>query len=162
MRLATLVKRSEFQRVRGGGRAQTAAFVLEGKARPPVETTATTDELPLTTPTTAPTGARFGFTITKKVGNAVVRNRMRRRLKAVFTALLGTHADPTYDYVVVARPPAFDQDFQQLTTDARVALDRVHGRKPARPDDRGRAGGRGGDRRSGRRADDPPPPTGSH
>lgn len=162
MRLATLVKRTEFQRVRGGGRAQTSAFVLEGKARPPVKTTATPGELPQPTLTTTPTGARFGFTITKKVGNAVVRNRMRRRLKAVFTALLGTHADPTYDYVVVARPPAFDQDFQQLTADARGALDRVHGRKPARPDDRGRGSSRGGDRRSSRRADDPPPPSGSH
>lgn len=82
-------------------------------------------------------GARFGFTITKKIGNAVVRNRIRRRLKAALTDLASQHASPCHDYVVVARTPAFDIPFATLQKDLERALQRVHhaarpGRKPER------------------------------
>src|SRR5689334_21054234 len=70
-RLATLKRRPEFQRVRTGARWATPAFVLEGKRR----------EAPA--PALAPAGAaRFGFTVSKQVGGAVERNRIKRRLKA--------------------------------------------------------------------------------
>ncbi len=112
MGLETLKKRSEFQRVRGGGRASTTAFVLEGKAR--------------SAPLGGETGSRFGFTITKKLGNAVIRNRMRRRLKAALALIAPTNADPRFDYVLVARPPALDRGFVELTADLVAAFRRVH------------------------------------
>ncbi|MBX9924844.1 MAG: ribonuclease P protein component [Hyphomicrobiaceae bacterium] len=112
--VVTLKVRAEFQRVRGGGRASMPAFLLEGKPRAAPE-----DGIPVII------GPRFGFTITKKLGNAVVRNRMRRRLKAALAGLAATHAAPDMDYVVVARPPAFDQDFAALAVDLKSALRRV-------------------------------------
>jgi ribonuclease P protein component len=68
MRLVTLKRRAEFLRVRGGSRWTTPGFVLEGRARGE--------------PGHAPSTARFGFTVTKRMGKATVRNRIRRRLKA--------------------------------------------------------------------------------
>lgn len=118
MGLATLKKRSEFQRVRGGGRASSAAFVLEGKAR--------------TAPLAGGDIARFGFTITKKLGNAVVRNRVRRRLKAALAEIANAFGDPRFDYVVVARPPSLDRPFADLKADLVAALRRVNG--PQRPE----------------------------
>jgi ribonuclease P protein component len=70
--------------------------------------------------------ARFGITVTKKVGTAVVRNRVRRRLKAAAGELHGlTRAN--FDYVIIARPSAADQGFAHLKADLAQALTRVHG-----------------------------------
>lgn len=127
MQLHTLKKRSEFQRVRGGGRYACAAFVLEGKPRP---TTHASDPLP-------DIGeyhqARFGFTITKKIGNAVVRNRIRRRLRAALSQLASTSANPAIDYVVIARLPAHTQPFAELLANLQTAFRQVHAGKPGRP-----------------------------
>jgi len=132
--IVTLKSRAEFQRVRGGGRAALAGFVLEGKRRVPSDVavphqdqnaSAGTSALPTGQMRTDPEGPRFGFTITKKLGNAVVRNRIRRRLKTALRELAGTHAASDMDYVVVARSPAFDQDFAALKTDLAEALRRV-------------------------------------
>ena len=111
-KLQTLKKRPQFQRVRGGGRATAAAFVLEGKKRE------ASDACGAAT-------AQFGFTITKKIGNAVTRNLIRRRLKAALTALAPRLADASMDYVVVARGPAAKQDYAALVADLTVALKRV-------------------------------------
>ena len=110
MRISTLKKRAEYQRVRGGGRCSSTAFILEGKPRPKG-----LDAQP-----------RFGFTVTKKLGGAVVRNRIRRRLKAAIAELVKNLAEPHYDYVVVAREPAFDRPFAELRADLTAAFKRVH------------------------------------
>lgn len=70
-------------------------------------------------------GPLFGFTITKKIGNAVVRNLIRRRLKAALTELAPRLADPAMDYVVVARGAAATQNFASLRADLETALKRV-------------------------------------
>ena len=111
----TLRRRSEFLRVRGGGRWASAAFVLEGKPR--LEGT----------PGSEP---RFGFTVTKKMGNAVVRNRMRRRLREAVRLTLTAHARPDYDYVLIGRGAAFDREFQALMQDLETAFARVHKTHP--------------------------------
>ena len=71
-RLATLKRRSQFQRVRGGGRWSTPAFVLEGKRRDAGDDPSAATGPPFGVP-------RFGFTVTKKLGNSVRRSRIRRR-----------------------------------------------------------------------------------
>ncbi|MBU2533410.1 MAG: ribonuclease P protein component, partial [Alphaproteobacteria bacterium] len=63
MKLATLRKRREFLRVRGGGRWSTSAFVLEGKRRADADVVKVRVSAP-----------RVGFTVTKRLGNAVRRN----------------------------------------------------------------------------------------
>ena len=110
MRISTLKKRAEFQRVRGGGRASLPAFVLEGKARVAADVAET---------------PRFGFTVTKKLGGAVVRNRIRRRLKAALSAVAKDLAEPRFDYVIVARDVALTRPFDGLCSDLVAAFQRV-------------------------------------
>lgn len=110
MAIKTLKKRAEFQRVRGGGRWSAASFLLEGKAR--------VDDLLH--------GPRFGFTVTKKLGGAVVRNRIKRRLRAALAELASEHAHPNYDYVVVARATSSEQVFAALRADLIKAFQRVN------------------------------------
>jgi ribonuclease P protein component len=112
MKLTTLKKRSEFLRIRGGARCSTPPFVLEMKPRE--------DEAASTSP------PRFGFTVTKAMGNAVDRNRIRRRLKAAVTAIASTSAHPGRDYVLIARKDARDIAFEALKKDLERAFHRVH------------------------------------
>ena len=86
--------------------------------------------------------ARVGFTVTKKIGAAVVRNRTRRRLKEAVRLSLGAALKPGVDYVFVGRAAARTRPFSLLINDLRTAiatLDRGGGavrpprRKPSRP-----------------------------
>lgn len=70
--------------------------------------------------------ARFGFTATKRLGNAVTRNRARRRLKETVRILAGDLARPGYDYVVIARNGALTRSFSDIGKDLQAALGRVH------------------------------------
>lgn len=71
-------------------------------------------------------GPRFGFTITKKIGNAVVRNRIRRRLKAAFASTAAQEARQGCDYVIVARLAALERPYPQLLDDVARALKSLH------------------------------------
>jgi len=71
-------------------------------------------------------GPRFGFTVTKKLGNAVKRNRIRRRLKAAIAAAYSPRTRDGCDYVVVARAAAFDRVFSDIVADIARALDLIH------------------------------------
>jgi len=122
--LATLKRRPDFLRVRTGARWATPGFVLEGKRR---------DSPAL------PEAPRFGFTVSKQVGGAVERNRIRRRLKAAVRGILPAHTRRDFDYVLIARRPALDAVFAALVSDLIEALQRVHTRKPRSR--QGRAGG---------------------
>jgi len=66
--------------------------------------------------------ARIGFTVTKKVGAAVVRNRTRRRLKEAVRLSLGSALKPGTDYVFVGRAAARTRPFALLIDDLRKAL----------------------------------------
>ncbi|MEK9672279.1 MAG: ribonuclease P protein component [Rhodospirillaceae bacterium] len=71
------------------------------------------------------TGARAGFTVTKKVGNAVIRNRVRRRLKAAAENVLATHGMAGHDYVLIGRAATLDLPFEQLKSDLETAIRRI-------------------------------------
>ncbi|MGK7868529.1 ribonuclease P protein component [Falsiroseomonas sp. E2-1-a20] len=70
------------------------------------------------------TGAplRVGFTVTKKVGNAVIRNRTKRRLREAARLLLGQDAPPGFDLVMIGRDGTAKREFRQLLGDLRGAL----------------------------------------
>lgn len=68
--------------------------------------------------------ARFGFTVTKKMGNAVVRNRIKRRLRSAI-AQTGSDALEGYDYVIISRQKAQDCLFSDLLRDMRFAFSRI-------------------------------------
>lgn len=71
---------------------------------------------------------RVGFTCSKKVGNAVARNRAKRRLRAAARAVLPALARPGWDYVLVGRPAiTAARPFAALCDDLASALDAIHG-----------------------------------
>ncbi|WP_420391294.1 ribonuclease P protein component [Acuticoccus sp.] len=72
-------------------------------------------------------GPRVGFTVTKKVGNAVVRNRIKRRLRAASAIVRDDFAAGT-DYVILARPAALTAPFVELTDQLAAALRAAHGK----------------------------------
>jgi len=67
-------------------------------------------------------GPRVGFTASRKVGGAVVRNRARRRLRAVAQAVLSARGNPDCDYVLIARRNTVDRAFADLAQDLVRAL----------------------------------------
>ena len=81
--------------------------------------------------------ARVGFTTTKKLGNAVVRNRIRRRLRETARALLAQKALTGYDYVLIGRVSSGERPYAMLLNDLDSALRRLHG-APYRPLDKGK------------------------
>jgi ribonuclease P protein component len=102
---ARLKRRAEFLRVAAKGRkAATHGLVLQALRRD--------DQAP----------ARIGFTVTKKIGNAVVRNRTRRRLKEAARLELAGSPVSGVDLVLIGREGTRARDFLQLRDDFRRAL----------------------------------------
>ncbi len=130
-RIATLKTRRDFLRVRAAGKRWAApGLVLQAAAAGSAE----------------PGIVRVGYTASKKVGNAVARNRAKRRLRALVARVMPTAARAGCDYVVIARTATLTRSFDALIDDLSVALARVGASgDPAR---RGR-GGRGRPRRAG-------------
>ena len=73
----------------------------------------------------AASAPRAGFTVTKKIGTAVVRNRVRRRLRAAVAAE-AARLQPGIDYVVIGRRSALTSDFSGLRADIARGLAKVH------------------------------------
>jgi len=110
-----LVKRRDFVAAASGLRANSGPLLLQGRDRK--------DEGP----------ARIGLTVTKKHGNAVERNRIRRRLRAAVREALPSVAKPGFDYVIVARRAVIDAQFQGLIDDISRGVARLHSGSRRRP-----------------------------
>ncbi|MBP1885748.1 ribonuclease P protein component [Sinorhizobium mexicanum] len=109
-----LKSRPQFLAVRAGESRKGPLFLLEVLDRKDLEG-----------------DARVGFTVTKKHGNAVERNRMRRRLKEAVRLSAGFAMKPGHDYVIVARRDLLHAPFDALT---RALCDRIENKpKPKRP-----------------------------
>ena len=68
---------------------------------------------------------RVGFTVTKKIGGAVVRNRMKRRFRALAREMIPTHGCPGSDHVMIGRSGGIERDFGLLRDELRKALAKV-------------------------------------
>ncbi|MBU9697120.1 ribonuclease P protein component [Rhodobacteraceae bacterium HSP-20] len=109
-KLLTLKKRADYLRAASARRQGTGGFLLQARAR---------DD--------GSAAVRVGFTASKKIGNAVLRNRAKRRLRALVREILPPLARAGWDYVLVARPEAtVTRDFATLRDDLRAALASVH------------------------------------
>ena len=112
-RPARLKRRSDFLRVAAArNKAVTPGLVLQAKTRD----SANSDD----------SACRVGFTASRKVGNAVARNRARRRLRALASEVLVPLAAPHMDYVMIARRAMLTRPFDALRHDLTTALERVH------------------------------------
>lgn len=117
-----LKTRPEYLRAARGRRYAVPGLVLQAKERPPEAD----DTI----------AVRVGFTATKKTGNAVARNRIKRRLRAAAQQVMATAAKPGFDYVLVGRGATFDRPWQSLLDDLGLALQMVHQPRGKRPDTR--------------------------
>jgi len=104
-----LTRRAEFQRVARGRRSTAPTFTLQSRRREEAEQEAIR-------------GPRVGLTVSKSVGGAVERNRVRRRLKAALRAAAPLEAESDHDYVLVARREALGSRFAALVDDVRNAF----------------------------------------
>ena len=111
--IGRLKTRAEFLHVREGTRFAAPSLVLQARARLPESKEAANV-------------ARFGFTASKALGNAVARNRARRRLKEAVRLIAPQHAREGYDYVLIARAGTLQRLFTDLTKDLERALGKVH------------------------------------
>ena len=125
MRLARLTQRKQFLAAADKGRRfRSSAFTVQVLDAPLRETEGAT----------APEGLRLGLTASRKVGNAVKRNRIRRRLRVAAQQALAAHAGRSCDVVVVARPETLTTAFATLVSELSIAIERARpqgqGRKP--------------------------------
>ena len=111
--IGRLKTRAEFLHVKGGARFAAPSLVLQARRR--AADTGASPEL-----------ARFGFTATKSLGGAVLRNRARRRLKEAVRLAGPRHAVEGYDYVLIARAGTVQRRFTELIKDLERALAKVH------------------------------------
>ncbi len=132
MAYPTIKKRPEFLAVRGGARWSTPSVTVEARQRrnaAPVGTAGSPDEVALGQTAADDSGLgpfRFGYTVTKKLGGAVKRNRIRRRLRAAVEQVAGSRCRGGFDYVLYARAAALDCEFGALARDLAEAFERVH------------------------------------
>ena len=70
-------------------------------------------------------GRRYGITVTKKIGNAVVRNRMKRRFRELLWAALPGGGLPDHDHVLIGREGGVERDFARLAEELDAALVRA-------------------------------------
>jgi len=119
--ITVLTKRADFLAANSGTRNARAGFVL------------------LTRPNGGK-GIRFGITVTKKIGNAVVRNRMKRRFRELLRGALPTQGLADHDHVLIGRAGGVERDFHTMAEELAQALaraaqgrgDPAGGRRPRR------------------------------
>ena len=119
VKVSRLLKRADFLRLSRGRRWAAPGLVLQMAPMPePVD------------------ALRVGFTATKKLGGAVVRNRVKRRLREAARAVLPLLGMRGHDYVLVGREATAERPFVALIDDLKQALRKVHGGRPPKAEER--------------------------
>ena len=112
--LERLRRRTDFRAAAAGQRASVGTFVVQARRR-------------------AEAGpVRIGFTVSRQVGNAVERNRVRRRLREIVRLSDAERFRAGSDYVVIGRRAALDLSFARLAEDFSRALGRIHEQRRGR------------------------------
>lgn len=108
----TMTKRADFLKAARGKRQHTPGFVIQARKRSDLETQ---------------DGIRVGYTCSKKVGNAVARNRAKRRLREVAREIIPHQGKIGFDYVLIGRAhETSNRDFSVLLDDLSRALKVLH------------------------------------
>lgn len=117
--LLTLKNRPDFLKAARAKRQSTSGFILQARKRDISEKAA------------SPGDIRIGYTCSKKVGNAVMRNRAKRRLRAIARSGLVQGGQAGWDYVLIGRQGVTTtRNFAALQADLAYALSKLHPQKP--------------------------------
>ena len=101
--LKTIKKRIDFIKVRKNGKKFfTKGFILQKYKRKVLLEKNT---------------ARVGFTITKRIGGAVIRNKIKRRFKAIFKEIFNSYLKKNYDYVIIPNKKSLLINYKDLKSD---------------------------------------------
>ena len=103
-----LTRRTDFRAAAAGQRASVGTFVVQARRR--------AEDGPV----------RIGFTVSRQVGNAVERNRVRRRLREMVRLSQGGGMHDGHDYVLIGRRAALAVPFGQMRRELDTALGRIH------------------------------------
>ncbi len=101
--MTVLTKRADFLAANKGLRNARSGFVLQTRPN-------------------GGAGIRFGITVTKKIGNAVVRNRMKRRFRELLRDALPDNGLADHDHVLIGRAGGVERDFAKLEQELQIAL----------------------------------------
>ena len=107
-RLSTITSRAAYLAANGGLRTTTPGFILLVRDREDSDPT-----------------MRVGFTVTKKIGGAVIRNRMKRRFRALAREIMPAKGLVGCDHVMIGRAKGIERDFTSLRSELASALDRM-------------------------------------
>jgi ribonuclease P protein component len=107
-RLTKISARKDFLAANSAKRAANGGFVLLVRDRADADAT-----------------MRLGITVTKKIGNAVVRNRMKRRFRVLAREMLPTHGIKGADHIMIGRASGIERDFALLRQDLAKALEKI-------------------------------------
>src|SRR5438270_923246 len=105
-RLVTIKKRADFLAANGGRRVSTPGFILLVRDRKDADP-----------------AMRVGFTVTKKIGGAVIRNRMKRRFRELAREIVPARGIAGSDHVMIGRLKGVERDFSLLRSELERALD---------------------------------------
>lgn len=103
--MSVIKKRQDFLALRNARRTSSQSFLMLSRRNPENGE-----------------NSRLGLTVTKKLGGAVIRNRIRRRLRAAAREVFPLHGARGTDYVLVARKAAYDRNYADLLDDLKRAL----------------------------------------
>lgn len=110
--IARLIKRADFVRLSRGRYTVTPGFILQHQKQVCFDMLGT---------------SRVGFTASKKIGNAVIRNRAKRRLRALASNIMPIYGQNSYDYVLIARQNVtVERNFEKMCQDLKRVLAKVH------------------------------------
>lgn len=110
MKVGVIKKRRDFLAMRNAEKAHSPSFLMLARRNPDNGS-----------------DARLGLTVTKKLGGAVVRNRIRRRLRAAAREVFPQNARAGDDYVLIARQAAYDRNYDALLDEMKRSLLRLSG-----------------------------------